>query len=156
MEVISVKGIGVDVYSAYHKKLAESFRQYIDKKSKQYGDNNWYVHFLKIMYDDMKEKSNLTESSIDLEMRCVAYPSLFDALSMLRKFGIFIDITTRIVDNADKDIFFSYRIQQTRPNNKPVWDTSDGEYDSWEEAAESAIEFASKNMLWKFCTKQAR
>jgi len=32
MEVISVKGIGVDVYSAYHKKLAESFRQYLVAK----------------------------------------------------------------------------------------------------------------------------
>lgn len=152
---IAVKEIGADVYSAYHKKLAESFRQYIDKTSKKYGVNNWYVHFLKTMYDEMEEESNLTEDSIAFENKYVAYPSLFDALSMLRKFGIFIDITTRVADNANKDVFFSYRIQRNCPHDVPVQDVKYGEFGSWEEAAESAIEFASNNML-KFYRLQAK
>lgn len=65
-------------------------------------------------------------------------PTVQMAMKWLRhKYGVYIDVVTRISDNVDKDVCCTYHI--TYVQNGQVMHMYDGEYCYWEEAAKFGL-----------------
>lgn len=73
-------------------------------------------------------------------------PTVQMAMKWLRrKYGVYIDVVTRISDNVDKDVCCTYHI--TWVQNRQVMHMYDGEYCYWEEAARFGLNKALTSVL---------
>ena len=75
-------------------------------------------------------------------------PTIQMAIKWLReKHSIFIDIMSRFSMNADKDVCFSYSCKKLTETYKSCYEYKDGEWLSYEEAAEAAIKYCLENLI---------
>jgi hypothetical protein len=90
----------------------------------------------------------------DLNNADLVYPDEYTAIRptvqmamkwLRRKYGVYIDVTTRISDNVDKDVCCTYHI--TWVQNGQVMQTHDGEYCYWEEASRFGLDKALTSVL---------
>lgn len=94
--------------------------------------------------------NTMLENYNDSEETNIAAPTLQMTMKWLRKVHhIFIDITFRFSRNADNDINFSYYAEKYE-NYYGYGDYcgyGDGEFNSYEEACESAIKYCLENLI---------
>lgn len=80
----------------------------------------------------------------DKDAKVWAAPTLWVAMKWLMEVhNIFIDITFRFSRNADNDINFSYYVEKY----ENYYGYGDGEFNSYEEACESAIKYCLENLI---------
>jgi len=95
--------------------------------------------------------SNAKNSKWDEDKSTIGYisaPTLQMAMKWLREeHSIFIDIISRFSMNADKDVCFSYSCKKLTETYKSGYEYEDGEWLSYEEAAEAAIKYCLKNLI---------
>lgn len=75
-------------------------------------------------------------------------PTLQMVMKWLREVhNVFVDISSRFSENADKDVCFSYSCKKLIDTYKSSYEVGDGEWLNYEEACEAAIKYCIKNLV---------
>ena len=94
-----------------------------------------------------RKRNEWRNSDLRENITCTC-PTLQMAMKWLREVhSIFIDIISRFSMNADKDVCFSYSCKKLTETYKSGYEYEDGEWLSYEEAAEAAIKYCLKNLI---------